>query len=107
MIPPLPDDDRNVVSIYDYTRDQIKQLRDEVEADLNHEKRYRQQYGDMAAKAYEALAEKGWVTLTLAAVQKDVADMKKGQNRIFITAFTLLITMLTLLITVIFGVLTR
>lgn len=105
--PGMPEDDRNVVSIYDYVRDQMAQHRKEIDADLDHEKRYRQQYGEMASKAYEALAEKGWVTISLHALEIKMEAMQRGQNRIFITAFSLLITMLTLLLTIIFGVLTR
>lgn len=95
------------VSPYEYARDQIAVLRADVKERFDHETAYRKQYGMMVADTYTALAEKGWVTLTLAQMRVDVDGMKKGQNRIFITLFSLLVTMLTLTITIIFGVLTR
>lgn len=98
---------RQDISPYDYTREQIDALRRDVKDRLDHESGYRKQYGEMVAETYAALAEKGWVTLTLAQMRVEVENMKRGQNRIFVTAFSLLITMLTLLATIIFGVLTR
>ncbi len=107
MIPPLDDQGREILSSFDYTREQVASVREDFEKRFDHEARYRKQYGEMAANAMVALSEKGWVTLSLNALAEDMTSMKKGQNRIFITAFSLLITMLTLLITIIFGVLTR
>lgn len=95
----------NDITPYDYAREQIAALRADVKDRFDHETAYRKQYGSMVADTYTALAEKGWVTLTLAQMRVDIDGMKKGQNRIFITAFSLLITMLTLLATVIFTLL--
>lgn len=95
------------MSPFDYAREQTEAVRKDFKEKFDHESRYRKQYGEMAAEAMAALSEKGWVTLTLATMTNDIKDMKRGQNRIFITAFSLLITMLTLLVTIIFGVLTR
>lgn len=90
---------------YDYAREQIANLRSDVKERFDHETAYRKQYGMMVSETYTALAEKGWVTLTLTQMRVDIDTMKRGQNRIFITAFSLLITMLTLLATVIFTLL--
>lgn len=96
---------RQDVSPYDYARDQIEALRRDVRDRFAHETAYRKQYGQMVSETYTALAEKGWVTLTLAQMRNDIDVMRKGQNRIFVTAFSLLVTMLTLLVTVIFSML--
>jgi hypothetical protein len=114
----VPPDDRHELSHYDYTREQIQQVRKDFNDRLDHESRYRKQYGEMAAEAMQALSEKGWVNLKLTqlsddvaevkrAQKEDMADMKRSQNRIFATAFALLVSTLTLLVTVIFGILTR
>lgn len=95
------------MSPFDYTREQMDQFRRDVKDRFDHESANRKQYGEMVSDTYTALAEKGWVTLTLSQMRVDLDAMKRGQSRIFITAFSLLVTMLTLLVTVIFGILTK
>ena len=101
------DDHRNVVSIFDYTREQIQSVRHDFEKRLDHESRYRQQYGQMAADATAALGENGWVKLMMNSMADDIAELKKGVGRVYLMAFGLLISTLSLLLTVIFGILTR
>lgn len=95
------------ISPFDYTREQVAAVRQEMMERFQHESAYRKQYGEMAGEAIMALSEKGWVSLGMSAVREDVADIKRGQNRIFATAFALLISVLTLLVTVIFGILVK
>lgn len=97
---------RENISPFDYTRELVQHVRDDFNDRLEHESRYRKQYGQMAAEAMQALSTKGWVTLELSALRSDVTDMRKSQGRIFITAFALLISTLSLLLTVIFGLVT-
>lgn len=110
-------DGRVNVSPFDYTREQVDQLRRDFKEKFDHEIAYRKQYGEMAAQAMVALSEQGWVSLKLRSLEDDIVDlkdtfkdesakMKAAQSRIFITAFSVLISVLTLLITVIFGILT-
>ncbi|MBC7671898.1 MAG: hypothetical protein H7247_05705 [Polaromonas sp.] len=95
------------MSPFDYTRENIALLREDVKQQFNHERAYRKQYGDMAANAMVALSEQGWVTLKLSQLQQGQETMQKGQNRIFVTAFGLLVSTLSLSIAVIFNVATR
>lgn len=110
-------DERNNISPYDYAREMVEAARRDFDRALDHERRYRKQYGQAAADAVAALAPNGWVSLKLENIVKEVDDLEsahekdmkrvqEAQTKIFVTAFALLISILTLLITVIFGMVT-
>lgn len=119
MTPPLiPGDDRNVVSIFDYTRDQVESVRRELTAKIDHEARNRKQSAEMVTSTFNALSDKGWVKLTLDSITQDISEMKaqqkvdreeskRAQTRILTVTSGVLISLLTLLLTIIFGILIK